>query len=448
MPIGGRTQFTLSPAQAASWSVNSVNGGNDTVGRISLIGGYTAPFVIPSASTAVPTGPDPTVLIAANVASNTATVTLVRRFIDDGAVHVCPSLPPTACVPSAVIAPDLNADGFTDLVTANAGNGTISVVLRNGPSSFYDGVESPLGTSPTAEPQALVAGLFDGNQSLDLVIADADSNSPAVWMRTGVGNGTFPSEQSVGLLPGSRPLSMGAGRFDNDSIRDVVVTDFANDQMTILFGDPGGGFLAPAPKALAANALPLGVAVADFDNDTFDDIAVANNGTDTIAVFLAVGDGTFSSEQTYAVAGSPSAIVAADLNLDGFPDLAVTTISGGLVLIINKGTPFDPSPETFRPPALTTYPTGAGPVAVAAGDINQDQFADLVIVNKVDETLVVYLGHGDGTLTVSETYAVGMLPLSVAVGDFNGDTWPDLAVANSGDDTVTILRNRGPAATP
>jgi hypothetical protein len=80
---------------------------------------------------------------------------------------------------------------------------------------------------------------------------------------------------------------------------------------------------------------------------------------------------------------------------------------------------------------------------VAAGDVNQDQLDDLVVVNRLDETLVVYLGHGDGTLTVSETYPVGSVPQSVAVGDFNGDSFPDIAVANSGDDTVSILRNRG-----
>lgn len=444
VPIGGRTQFTLSPAQAATWSVDGVPGGNDEVGRISWIGSYTAPFVIPGASTAVPPGPDPdpTVLIAASTASNTATVTLVRRFIDDGAVDICVSLPPPLCKPSAVIAPDLDGNGFSDLVTANAGNGTISVVLRNGASDFFAPEPWTIGTSATAEPQALVAGLFDGNPGLDLVIADADSSAPAIWAWLNYSNGAFDtSPPPVGLPLWSRPLSIGAGRFNNDNFRDVVVADFFNDTVSILLGSGEGTFPTQTPLS-SAGLSPLGVAVADFNGDLFDDIAVANNGSETVSVFLANsnGSGGFGPEQPYPVSGGPSAIVATDLNVDGFPDLAVTTVSGGLVLIMNKGTPSDP--ETFQPPAQTDL-TGAEPVAVAAGDVNQDQFADLVVVNKADNTLVVYLGHGDGTLTVSETYAVGTLPLSVAVGDFNGDAWPDLAVANSGADTVTILRNRG-----
>ena len=134
--------------------------------------------------------------------------------------------------------------------------------------------------------------------------------------------------------------------------------------------------------------------------------------------------------------------MATDLNGDGFPDLAVTASTDRLVVrIINKGTPAVAGP-TFNQPS-TAYATGVEPIALASADINRDGFQDLVVVNKVNETVTVYLGYGDGTAVASETYPVGNAPQSVAVGDFNGDGWPDLAVANSGDDTVTILRNRG-----
>jgi hypothetical protein len=112
-----------------------------------------------------------------------------------------------------------------------------------------------------------------------------------------------------------------------------------------------------------------------------------------------------------------------------------------LVPLINKGTPAS-SGSTFNQPS-TPYSTGVEPIALAAADVNRDGFQDLAVVNKGDNTITVFLGYGDGTAVASETYPVGNAPQSVAVGDFNGDDWPDLAVANSGDDTVTILRNRG-----
>ena len=450
VPIGGRTQFTLSPAQGATWSVGDVPGGNDTVGHISLIGGYTAPFVIPSASTAVPNGdPDPTVTIAASAATNTATVTLVRRFIDDGPLNICASSP-SVCGPSAIIAPDLNGDGFADLVTANSENGTISVVMRSGASSFVNPIPAPLqlGGSTSSAPEALVAGLFNTDQFLDLVVAEAEHNltlAPVVRTWLGEGDGTFPNsgKQSLELPLGRSPLSIGAGHFNADQKLDVVVADFLTDTLTVLFGDGSGSFPTPTVLPLSdgiLSASPLGIAVANFNGDLYDDIAVANNAADTVMVFIADGGGGFSAAQTYPIIGNPSAIAATDLNLDGSPDLAVSTTSGGLVLILNKGVLA--AATTFNAPG-TPYPAGAQPVAVAAGDLNQDQPDDLVVVNLLDETLVVYLGHGDGTLTVSETYTVGSAPQAVAVGDFNGDSFPDLAVANGGDGTVTILRNRG-----
>ena len=433
VPVGGSATFTLSPAQAANWTVNDLVGGTATVGKITAIGVYTAPFMIPGPTTVT------TVTIGASGATNTATVNVVRRFVAAGTQSIGSCTP--SCTPNAVIAPDLNGDGLSDLVTANAGNGTISIVMRGSASTFSAPVPYAVGPSPTAEPQALVAGDFNGDSRRDLVIADADSSAPAVWTRVGQGDGTFPAELSVGLAAGSNPLSIASGRFDPDTNLDVVVANFVTSTLSILRGDGTGTFSTPTTIS-SGIASPLGVAVADLNQDGYDDIAVANSGDSTVAVFMGVGNGTFQTEQIYAMSARPSAVVATDLNGDGFSDLAVTTATGRqLVLVINKGTSAT-SGSTFNPPT-TTYATGVQPIALAAADINRDGFQDLAVVNQGDNTVTVFLGYGDGTAVASETYPVGTAPQSVAVGDFNGDGSPDLAVANSGDDTVTILRNRG-----
>jgi hypothetical protein len=88
--------------------------------------------------------------------------------------------------------------------------------------------------------------------------------------------------------------------------------------------------------------------------------------------------------------------------------------------------------------------TGAEPIAVATADFNGDGKVDLAVVNRIDGTVTIFLGNGDGTFTAHGTpVAVGNDPAAIAVGDFNKDGKPDLAVANSADDTVTILRGNG-----
>ena len=95
------------------------------------------------------------------------------------------------------------------------------------------------------------------------------------------------------------------------------------------------------------------------------DLAVANDGDNTVSVLLGNGDGTFQPQVTYAVGQCPDAIVAGDFTGDGRLDLAVA--------------------------------------------------------NALDDTVSVLLGNGDGTFQPQVTYAVGADPDAIVAGDFNGD---------------------------
>ncbi|MGB6484882.1 MAG: FG-GAP-like repeat-containing protein, partial [Candidatus Acidiferrales bacterium] len=91
------------------------------------------------------------------------------------------------------------------------------------------------------------------------------------------------------------------------------------------------------------------------------------------------------------------------------------------------------------------------PVAIAAGqfDLDNSTNIDLAMVNQTDDTLLVYLGNGDGTFTQGETFvlnnasAAGNKPVAITEGDFNVDGLPDLAVTDQDADTVSILIGNG-----
>ncbi len=449
VPVGGQVAFTLSSPVSTQWSVTPA------IGTISPLGVYTAPFVLPGPSTVTGSGPRATVTVSSSAAATTASVDIMSRFINDGPVTIgtCPSLG-SACI-NALAAPDLNGDGLSDLVTANTANGTFSVTLRASASSFYAPAPPyPVGLPADSQPQALAIADLDGDLRLDVAVADAGT-SRAVRSRLGAGDGTFGSEVATVLTNTSDPLSMAVGQFEDSSFDtvpklDVAVARFGNStdpsELIILKGD-GFGQFSPTQTIITGVSLPVSVIAADFNNDQVDDLAVVNSGgtgaaANTVAVFFGKGDGTFFDAESYPVAGGPSAVVAVDLNGDGFLDLAVTAaVDNTLTFILNKGAPTAPAPH-FQDPSQP-YATGAVPIALTAADVNGDQLQDLVVVNRDADSVTVFLGNGDGTAVLSETYPVGSAPQSVAVGDFNGDSWPDIAVANSGDDTVSILRNRG-----
>jgi len=231
--------------------------------------------------------------------------------------------------PSAVAVADFDRDGRLDLVVANA------VDAQSGTTSpeavFFHGVGD--GT--------FLAGITAFSQRADdLAVADLDRDGipdlavagrSSVFVFLGNGNGTFVLS-GPGKTGGARRVAV--GDVDADGDLDIAAvgsspTTTADDLLWIARNDGSGGF-APV-ESYPTGTHPVGVAVADFDRDGDDDVAVANNLSDTVSVYLAQPGGSLSAPQAFAAGPSPMSIVAADFDKNGYPDLAVgdRNLSGG-----------------------------------------------------------------------------------------------------------------------
>jgi hypothetical protein len=93
-------------------------------------------------------------------------------------------------------------------------------------------------------------------------------------------------------------------------------------------------------------------------------------------------------------------------------------------------------------------PTGRTPMSIAVADIDGDQHMDLVVANQDDNTVGVFLGHGDGTFALQVPFNTRMATDSIAVGDINGDGRRDIAVASSKDSSVNVLINNSTQNNP
>ena len=110
-----------------------------------------------------------------------------------------------------------------------------------------------------------------------------------------------------------------------------------------------------------------------------------------------------------------------------------------LALLINSScfSAENQKPSPFGLPV--TYPVGEKPITLAAKDLNNDSYPDLLIPNTGDNTLYFYEGIGDGTFKKPVVIKTGREPMALAVADFDGDGLPDIALCNYGDNNISII---------
>jgi hypothetical protein len=99
---------------------------------------------------------------------------------------------------------DFNGDGKPDLVTANQGNNTVSVLLAEGALGFQPAVNYAVGSFPNS----VAVGDFNGDGKLDVVTANRSDNNVSVLL--GNGDGTF--QAAVNYNVGSEPYFGSRGR--------------------------------------------------------------------------------------------------------------------------------------------------------------------------------------------------------------------------------------------
>src|ERR687887_514199 len=183
---------------------------------------------------------------------------------------------------------------------------------------------------------------------------------------------------------------------------------------------------------------PASVAVGDINGDSRQDLAVANNLGDSVAVLLGNGDGSFQAPRVVYLGPSnnPRSVAIGEFNGDGRADLAVANPTSNTVVVLRGN-----GDGTFQPAVTLTAGTNPGSVAVA--DFNGDGRADVAVANMGSNDVSVLLGNGDATFQPAQTFAAGAGAAFIAVGDFNRDSRPDLAVANTNAGTVCLLLGNG-----
>ena len=298
---------------------------------------------------------------------------------------------------------------------------------------------SGAGTIPTA----MVTGDFNNDGHLDFAVTNGGSND--IWIYFGNRDNTFQLPRIVPLHARRRPGLSGSRRSAAAASWTSWSTRYQRDQSASCWGMATAllqmRFSIRVPNTAGA------VAVNDFNHDGKPDIAVVlvNTSPTTAAQQIAVlpgsGDGTFGQpiiSDSNNVFGEKLAIQATidsgDINEDGYADLLLVQpmyqTPGGI--ISDVVVPYINNGDgTFTEGAPLIHYNGIDYLTDARlADINNDGCPDAVISDLAE---VVWVGLGDcsGNFGTLKWFPMGDASTTVRVADVNGDGNLDLVTGSA-----------------
>jgi gliding motility-associated-like protein len=401
----------------------------------------------------------------------------------------------TGSRPYSVAIGDLDGDGKPDLAVANYSSNSVSV-LRNNPVFPPPTITSFTPTSGAVGATVTITGtgfnttpanniVFFGATRATVTAAIATSLTVTVpigatfgaitVLNTGISlaaystqffNPTFSPNKSsittadiaakVDFTTGSGPISVAIGDLDGDGKPDLAVANLNSNTVSVYRNTSTSGLIAAGSFAakvdFTTGSDPFSVAIGDLDGDGKPDLAVANQGSNTVSVYRntstsgLIAAGSFAAKVDFTTGSQPYSVAIGDLDGDGKPDLAVANVGSNTVSVFrNTSTSGSIAAGSFE--AKVDFTTGTNPFSVAIGDLDGDGKPDLAVANRNSNSVSVYRNTSSSGLIAAGSFAAkvdfttGGFPLSVAIGDLDGDGKPDLAVANRNSNSVSVFRN-------
>ena len=206
----------------------------------------------------------------------------------------------------SVQAADYDNDGWPDLFVAN--DGLNAYLYHNERNGTFKEIGLSAGMAVTSRGTVMAAmcislGDYDNDGQLDLYISDFQRSSDHIWHNDGKGFFDEVSDEAGITRPTRDVLSFGGGFFDydNDGWLDIFIANghvypeveqatpgTHYRQINSLFHNEGNGKFVEVGKSSGSGFetpyVGRGAAFADFDNDGFIDIVIANNGDSPVVL--------------------------------------------------------------------------------------------------------------------------------------------------------------------
>ncbi|MGB7600570.1 MAG: CRTAC1 family protein [Candidatus Sulfotelmatobacter sp.] len=321
---------------------------------------------------------------------------------------------------------DYDNDGWLDIFLVNgwrlegfpAGSEPISHLFRNNRDGTFTDVTAKAGVGHSGWGQGVCIGDYDNDGWEDLFVTYYGKNV----LYHNNGDGTFTDvSQKAGVAGKGTRWNTGCAfvDYDRDGHLDLLVANYIDMD------------LATAPVPESGPCLYKGVLVACGPPGLQGgkNILYHNNGDGTFTD-VSEAAGIFRANGTYGLG-----VLTADFDNDGWPDIYVANDSTASALYHNKknGTFEDVAIEAGC--ALSPDGKPQAGMGVSAGDYDLDGNLDLLKTNFAGDTPSLYHNLGGGNFE-DATFAAGLGAHTQFLGwgcgflDFDNDGWPDILICN------------------
>lgn len=352
---------------------------------------------------------------------------------------------------SGVAFMDYNDDGLDDIVMTSCQGQTIQFYQNNGAGFTSFTPDFLLGD--TSDTRVVLWADYDNDGDKDLFIGNSNARNK---LYRNMGNGVFIDYTDIAGLSSLAHASYAAAwaDYDNDGWLDLYVANRSTQNMPMqnkLYRNNGDGTLTDVTNQAGVgnvNGATIATAWLDYNNDGWPDIYNANDRNTINRLFRNNGNGTFSnvSNANVNLAMDAMSVTVADIDDNGFLDIYVTNDASGNKLLMNNGD------ETFTEVAEQSgVQVNKGTWGSLFFDYDNDGDFDLFVCAMSTGSGSYGIANDlfenqNGTfVNVSATTTVlHQLPsMGAAMADFNQDGYYDVAVLNSGNERSSLLQNSG-----
>jgi alpha-tubulin suppressor-like RCC1 family protein len=469
---------SLSPSSGANGTVVTISGNNFSptpAANIVYFGAVQAVVSSASPTNLVVTVPVGATFAPVNVTVNGLTASSSQffgpTFTGDGSSISSTSFSNsftlgTSYGSTSVVIADLDGDGKPDIALVNQGYVSIfRNISTNGEplnaACFAPRVDLPY----SANAYKLRAVDLDGDGKLDLIACETGGSNITIFHNISTpGSLTTNSFEAGFKLPtGNDCRHAMAVDLDGDGHLDIVALNYGDSTISIFRNIGAAGSLTTnsfsPPVTLACPGGPYEAVAADLDGDGRPDLAVVNGDNNTVSIFQNVAvpgvlnTNSFATRIDLPADSNPTTIAAVDLDGDGKLDLVVGLVHSSNTSIyqnISAGGGLLTA-NSFAPRVNFSTPYWGFTVAVA--DFNGDGKPDITEVGQLPSTMSVFQNTSSpGSITSASLgprvdFGTGWNATGVAAGDLNGDGRPDIVFCNYYDSNIQIYQNVMPFGT-